>query len=175
MNNSSVPKVTEVDRVIAQSFYRVPCVRAKSAFGFKPGTWVPVFENAHTDPELDADFLQLHYDRRFFTRKKASQIPVNVVVGIKFSDPSHTPAQAIVWMERRCYSTDIRFLPEHNLGLIKERLEPIYQDQKMECGKCPHRGTPLNAIAPDENGVIHCPAHGLKWSAKTGEMVPIDC
>ena len=40
-------------------------------------------------------------------------------------------------------------------------------------GRCPHRGTPLNAVAPDENGAIHCPAHGLKWAA-TGELISID-
>lgn len=37
---------------------------------------------------------------------------------------------------------------------------------------CPHRGAPLCGITPDADGIITCPAHGLRWDAATGEARP---
>ena len=37
---------------------------------------------------------------------------------------------------------------------------------------CPHRGTDLTSVEPDQNGIIECPAHGLHWNARTGDLVP---
>lgn len=36
---------------------------------------------------------------------------------------------------------------------------------------CPHRGYDLSEVEPDEQGVIQCPLHALRWCAKTGENV----
>ena len=33
---------------------------------------------------------------------------------------------------------------------------------------CPHRGADLSGIGPDENGIITCPLHRLRWRANTG-------
>lgn len=38
-------------------------------------------------------------------------------------------------------------------------------------GKCPHRGFDLSQVAPDENGVITCPLHGLKFDSKTKKIM----
>ena len=48
----------------------------------------------------------------------------------------------------------------------------MMQPAKDGTRTCPHRGTDLTSIEPDENGIIECPAHGLHWSAGTGELVP---
>ena len=169
-----VAKVTEVDRLIVGRHYRVQCVCVRNAFGRKASTWLPIHANDHSDSELDADFSHFHYDRRFLPPHLAKLISVNEVLPIRL-DSSNVPADGIVWMERRCYAASVRFLPEQSLGFVKQQLEPLCRNMRMQPGgRCPHRGTPLNAVAPDENGVIHCPAHGLKWLATTGEMAPID-
>lgn len=38
-------------------------------------------------------------------------------------------------------------------------------------GKCPHRGFDLSQVAPDENGIITCPLHGLKFYSETLEII----
>ena len=38
--------------------------------------------------------------------------------------------------------------------------------------RCPHRGVPLAHIAPDAEGIVECPLHGLRWCARTGTHVP---
>lgn len=43
----------------------------------------------------------------------------------------------------------------------------------LKCKKCPHKGVPLNSVEVI-NGIIVCPAHGLSWSATTGEFVRKD-
>lgn len=37
-------------------------------------------------------------------------------------------------------------------------------------GKCPHRGMDLSQV-PEKDGVITCPLHGLKFNAKTKELI----
>ena len=36
--------------------------------------------------------------------------------------------------------------------------------------RCPHRGVDLSDVEPDEDGVIECPLHGLRWCANTGDQ-----
>ena len=38
--------------------------------------------------------------------------------------------------------------------------------------RCPHRGAPLAEIAPDGEGVLECPLHGLRWRASDGRHIP---
>ena len=41
-----------------------------------------------------------------------------------------------------------------------------------DCRTCPHRGTPLRGLPIDAEGGVVCPAHGLRWSRSTGELMP---
>lgn len=38
-------------------------------------------------------------------------------------------------------------------------------------GKCPHRGYDLSNEIPDENGIITCPLHGLKFDTKDNNKI----
>jgi len=40
---------------------------------------------------------------------------------------------------------------------------------KLIDGRCPHQGTYLGSVMPDADGIIHCPAHGLRF--KGGIMI----
>lgn len=40
-----------------------------------------------------------------------------------------------------------------------------YQDKKLKCARCPHKGTNLASV-PVENGVVTCPAHGLQFNKR---------
>jgi hypothetical protein len=50
-------------------------------------------------------------------------------------------------------------------------LEKSCSGLTMQNMTCPHRGTPLESCSPDGD-VVTCPAHGLRWNVKTGELVP---
>lgn len=41
------------------------------------------------------------------------------------------------------------------------------------CKRCPHQGTYLGNVQPDRNGVVTCPAHGLRFDAEHGNLVPM--
>ncbi|MDE0360662.1 MAG: Rieske 2Fe-2S domain-containing protein [Rhodospirillaceae bacterium] len=41
-------------------------------------------------------------------------------------------------------------------------------------GTCPHQGADLSDVRPDEQGIITCPLHGLRWQAETGAAAGMD-
>ena len=43
--------------------------------------------------------------------------------------------------------------------------------RKIVCGKCPHRGFPLESLPKDENGHVICNGHGLKIDMNKREVV----
>ncbi len=51
------------------------------------------------------------------------------------------------------------------------RLEEKYQDCRLKTPICPHRGIALDNLPCNEDGVVTCPGHGLRWNIKTGELV----
>ena len=56
---------------------------------------------------------------------------------------------------------DPGWLPILRKAFLQSRLLP---------GKvCPHRGADLSGIGPDEDGIITCPLHRLRWHADTGQ------
>jgi hypothetical protein len=36
---------------------------------------------------------------------------------------------------------------------------------------CPHKGTSLKNVLPNEKGLLKCPTHGLLFSSKTGNLI----
>jgi nitrite reductase/ring-hydroxylating ferredoxin subunit len=53
----------------------------------------------------------------------------------------------------------------------QKKLERAYKATNAKCGRCPHRGLPLNGLPVKDDKVI-CPGHGLQFNVKTGEMIP---
>lgn len=59
-------------------------------------------------------------------------------------------------------------------NVVSSRLESCYLGHKLDLSTmvCPHRGTYLGNLAPNAEGYIVCPNHGLCWDAVTGGLVP---
>ena len=51
-------------------------------------------------------------------------------------------------------------------------LEEAYKDSRLsESMVCPHRGADLSGFRPNDDGIVTCPLHGLKWHVRTGKLV----
>lgn len=51
------------------------------------------------------------------------------------------------------------------------KLEDAYEHCVLKTPVCPHRGLPLDTLAPDADGHVSCPGHALRWNFDTGRMV----
>lgn len=58
--------------------------------------------------------------------------------------------------------SDADYLPE---------LTDQYRNKTLVEGRyCPHRRADLTSIPPDENGIVTCPLHRLRWCKATGQI-----
>lgn len=165
-------------------FYMVPVVRNFSYCG-KTDIW-PVLGPLHQDAEFFA-FKDVHYhvDIRFLTRRQEQAL---VAFGNSFggrgafyrnkstafmaaSFPLANMYQALPkgrprLARRRCRSTEwsypLGFRPEI------QRVREAYGDPAGPIRKpdgrllCPHRKVDLSTFAPDADGIVTCPLHGLR-------------
>jgi Rieske [2Fe-2S] domain len=171
-----IPKITEVCIVKRGRYYSVPCVQVPEFVptlvgGFRSGDWIPIVGSLHSDPEIGADYLHYHYDRRFCKDKiPARSVLAFGVPGQKLLWPTHDTV--VRWKCRKCYSpTDETFADFAQARIIK-KLEDIHEKCRLQSNNlCPHRSIPLSSIPTDDNGNVICPAHGLKWNIASGELV----
>lgn len=49
------------------------------------------------------------------------------------------------------------------------KLELAYAHARLKNGICPHKGVNLRSC-PIMNGIVTCPAHGLRWQVDSGEL-----
>lgn len=93
-----------------------------------------------------------------------------------------------LWYGRRlrtCYRSHPFSFGEINLGafgLNRDRrpsfpafpaLAHAYRDQTLGGDNgmiCPHRGYDLSSVPPDDDGIVECPLHGLRWCVRTGRQ-----
>jgi|SRR6185369_1803521 len=54
------------------------------------------------------------------------------------------------------------------------RLRDRYCGQAIMNGRCPHKGTPVEAMYEEVGGVLVCPAHGLRFDKATGRVLDVD-
>lgn len=56
---------------------------------------------------------------------------------------------------------------------LRQKLYFEYRDARLDLATmaCPHRGVDLSGIEPDDQGVIHCPGHGLRFCARSGQSI----
>lgn len=109
---------------------------------------VPIIDFLHDDKENGQEMPHYHMDSRFIEndRKYISRIY-----------PHEHKDFEIVYQEMTCIKeiednfTHISFIKKSKFGKC------------MKNNKCLHRGYDLSNIKPDENGIITCPLHNLKY------------
>lgn len=157
--------------VVVGDWYWVPCVDEVLA----KTRWVPVLPNPHRDEGLE----KMHYnlDVRFLTKAQMRYITPQVQRVQSFDE----------WM------TDTGIYPELMLPQLKlkqcvrlghtsayirgptqEMFENACAGKVMKNMVCPHKGTDLSACPIDEDGGVTCPAHGVRWHAKEGWLMPVE-
>lgn len=168
-------------------YYRVPSV-------LRGRKHVPVFGPPHTDVDLGVPELHFHVDIRFLTSSDASSLGLDLA---KFAVPDDVTSNfdflvpviqgythdAIATRKMKCVRPGQNYQSPRRLpngGEIRldngsteatGRLEDMCEKMRVtECGRCPHRGTPLGH-QPVVNGVVVCPAHLLKWEKSSGVMI----
>jgi hypothetical protein len=157
-------KVSELkEEPVIGKFYLVECA-------LYLGEWIPIVGHQHSDPELDIHFQHYHKDVRFIYRKDFYQSRFsleNYGEGIELNRslmPEHV--RRIELKRRKC----LRQMPEFVLPTSFNPLntarwvkfQKAYRGRKVLCGKCPHRGMPLESLPKDESGHVVCNGHGLK-------------
>lgn len=162
--------------------YRVPTVHG--ILSNMERDW-PVFLPIHEDTEIiEFPYWHYHVDWRFVAEKE-----LRMVSGFYVTE-NYDWAAAVPLMER-----NDGYLATLNVGLqnfpvvykrLKCRRDPVGFPQtpgwiaaleakhhhcKAKHGICPHRGVDMTSIPPVD-GIVTCPAHGLRWRAETWELVP---
>ena len=71
---------------------------------------------------------------------------------------------------RRVYLREYEFEPM--MENLRKKLRPGFEGTRLNLDRriCPHKGADLSRI-PDQDGVIECPLHGLRFCTHTGETI----
>lgn len=185
------------EKLVLGAFYRRPCVRAH--WPTNRIRWLPILGPVHSDPEhIRAKFQHVHVDYRFLDMEIreylarhgwdfAEDPPVNRIYSTPISLVSphgHDKAVALdeihrmevnpkCWLSvrRRKYQGTYPCYPYEIIPWLHD-LSEAYADRRLIDGHiCPHRGADLTGFVPNDDGVITCPLHGLRWCTRTGRMV----
>jgi hypothetical protein len=158
-------------------FYDVPCVRTLCAvWGSEPGLWLPIFGGLHEDADIIGfQWQHWHIDWRFASNKFMERASYKWEHRYDKSFFARVVrerdlADGITIKRRKCLRQmpDFPSQVEWMLELEKEYRNHVLSD----CLKCPHRGANLSAMVPDENGLVVCPMHGLRWNVKSRTLFP---
>lgn len=155
--------------------YLVPCVR-------REGAWLPVTGPRHEDRDIvKFDFEHWHYDFRFVPTKvfrsmtwEGARAPHGCVLITDDGAGKRLPdvGSQVEYRRMKCRREAPAYPTERAETRWLVGLRDAYADKRVKCGKCPHRGLPLESL-PREPGtdIVTCPGHGLRWDLKTGELV----
>lgn len=61
--------------------------------------------------------------------------------------------------------------PNMDIAYWLPQLERKYACAALTAGKCPHKGTPRDAMV-EVDGLLVCPTHGLRWKKRGGQLAP---
>ena len=169
--------------------YTTKCVRACLSTT-SPPEWVPVIGPAHDDAEIIRfQDVHLHIDWRFLGPRQRAKImalggnaPHDIVITVVYpnngSGPiamdkalrsGDTPKDSFLKEKRKKYHGPFPPYPDDPPPHWLPALSKAYRDATLTPERaCPHRGTDLSEAAPDDQGIITCPLHGLRWRADTG-------
>lgn len=150
-------------------FYSVPHIKIKAGHKYYSlayyGLWMPILGDIHEDPEISNDLgAHVHPDWRFVPHRVICRLGERVKPNIVITSTDIEIKSPV--MKRRKMLREFTF-PD----ILCKVLEPIYVGKNSGCAKCPHRGISLGSQAPDGDGCVICPGHGLKVVLKTGEVV----
>jgi hypothetical protein len=152
-------------------YYRVPTVTAYLFDWLRP--W-PVLEPMHNDAEIIGfRYDHYHLDWRFVSERAFKSLErknwYRSVLSIPLMTSERQNAQGLPLpvMRRLKCKRDMPVFPERApfIGKLEDRYAPC----RMKRGICPHQGVSLRSL-PERDGVVECPAHGLRWWVKTGAL-----
>ncbi len=165
---------------VVGKFYLVPTVRGRWCH-YENIDW-PVLLPCHEDEEhIGFGWLHYHHDPRFFphriwnvrTQGLDDALAYQDVAGMPLMSSDMINAEGLpkpVWRRRKC----LRAMPERNpmrSARWFSNLESAFDGQRLKPGMiCPHKGVCLKGVTVID-GVVQCPAHGLRWDVETGALV----
>lgn len=170
--------------------YLVPCIRAAS---FAPmeastlalcvaedGEFMPVIGTKHNDARYGFGAVtHYHFDYRFLRQGLMDWID------LRRSGLTGPPESPLDWvLPEQALHEDfahlepmvcLREMPEHeffhnsNVWL----LQPHFKDKRIDPKDpmCAHHKVCLASLKA-KDGAVTCPAHGLRWNLKSGELIP---
>jgi hypothetical protein len=151
--------------------------------------WWPIIGPKHDDIEhLNFKAKHYHCDVRFLRRSTFSDRRRNIrasysnLVGTPISEFSERewyghkiggPLPEPVWRTAKCIVADAGFVPHNPENLTFVAFHAAYEGKRCRRDAegrliCPHKGAPLNSLAPDRKGRVVCPLHGLLINVETG-------
>lgn len=123
---------------------------------------VPLIDHPHSDRENGQIVVHYHVDTRYFGKQKHLR-------SCEISTDHRRITQGV-------YELDYFNLKKN--GDKIEAITPVHMIKnsklKHKCihkGKCPHRGFDLTNEKPDEDGIITCPLHGLKFDKDSKKII----
>jgi hypothetical protein len=162
-----VKKVSELtEPPVAGKFYLVMCVVFR-------GEWRPIVGPAHDDADIGVDAVHYHEDVRF---SDYYDDPVHALARVIPISQWPVVASSLPELKRRkC----LREMPDQRMAKSQTKprnnwltiLEAKHVGRKVLCGKCPHKGMPLNSLPKDANGHVICNGHGLKIDMNKQEVI----
>lgn len=176
-----LPRVTELTAPPkVGEWYLVPTVRYVYMSDIARD-W-PVFLPRHEDARFFAfDDLHYHVDPRFLSLSFSSLLggDIEEVLGQsqraplakkRFGPWSISDPPAPVWRRRKCQIPEAvyQFAVNPRVLALKEHFAGQHCKSNRHGWVCPHQNWPMGSLAPDENGVLTCPLHGLRVRASDG-------
>lgn len=167
-------------------YYMVPCVEVQAGVsGLSPGFW-PVTGPQHEDHDvIGFPHRHWHFDFRFLSAEQAKQKAMQRGSVLTTERNTWRPwhrqdgpgdiegipgiAMRVTLQRRRCMRAAERF-PRLRAEWMRA-LEQKHEGCVVKCGKCPHRGLPLESLPREKGDIVTCPGHGLRWDLKTGKLV----
>lgn len=160
------------------AFYWVPTIALEFRGDLR--AW-PVMGMKHDDKEhLNFRYLHFHFDWRFMPNEMFARIAdcsVDPIAKRIFGSVLHhigIELPEMIYRRRLCR----REMPLNTIFAevpTGRALHDAWFGKDARRGPhgliCPHRGTNLGTIAPDAEGNVTCPLHGLKFCAATGRSI----
>lgn len=176
--------------IVGQTYW-VPCVLGtffNVGFHKIPAQWWPVIRPAHEDSKylpkfrttwVDEDGEWVQKDETYYEKDDQD---LHIHVDPRFAhEDLYTPYERANgdWHNILTIQSDterrllvcLREMPVQRLFTgFGPRFVDDHKGKKLKCMRCTHKGVNLSSV-PVVNGVITCPAHGLRYDAQSHECI----
>jgi len=117
---------------------------------------IPLYNHPHSDKENGQEEIHYHVDGRYI-----KDYPKDFRISLPLKSNQRLEYRYLhKKRDNEIFRTNVNLISKSKL--------------KYKCihkGKCPHRGFDLSNIQPDENGIITCPLHSLKFNTKDNNKI----